>query len=646
MLIALFAMTIGALSISPVHAAEPEPLGAGYITDRVSAFTEAEISSGNETLEKLRATSGYEFYIVVVDNFGSMSSADWADTVGDLSLPNQNQLLLAVSISDRQYYISRFPDASFTKAQLDEMVEDIRPTISAGKWAQLPQAISDSMASQQKATDEAAAAAGRTTMLVVGVLVVGAIALVIFFSVRKRQKAAAAAAAKQEELALLTREAGVALVQTDDAVKTSLEELGFAKAQFGDESTAEFEQAIADAKKNLDVAFDIKQKLDDEIPDTEEQIRQWTAQMMQMLGAANQNLDEKSAAFDELRKLEADAPGALARVTAARDAITPRVQAAAQLLAQLQQQYDAADLKVLANYPGDAVSRLEFATEEITNAQEQIAAGKTGPAAVDIRAAEGAIAQADQLVAALTAAGPALQEAAARAVALIAELNGDIATAATVHDQSVVAPVVAQTQQAIQHAQTLLSATPQAPGQAALILEAANTQIDAVVARAREEQAARERMQREIRSTIDSGYATVRQVNDFISTRRGAIGSAARTRLSQAEVALSQAEALAQTDPANALQNARLGVQRAQQAMQEAQSDYSNYNSGGGDNLSGAILGGIILNGLLGGGGGGHRSSGGFGGGFGGSRGGGFGAGSFGGSGSSGRRGGGGGGRG
>ena len=46
----------------------------------------------------------------------------------------------------------------------------------------------------------------------------------------------------------LSRRAGAALVATDDAVDTSAQELGFATAEFGDEATAPFAQALERAR--------------------------------------------------------------------------------------------------------------------------------------------------------------------------------------------------------------------------------------------------------------------------------------------------------------------------------------------------------------------------------------------------------------
>src|SRR5690606_353468 len=104
----------------------------------------------------------------------------------------------------------------------------------------------------------------------------------------------------------LQRQAGSALVDTDDAVKTSQEELGFAVAQYGEETVASFRAAIATASEKLSRAFTIRQKLSDAEPDTEQQVRAWNADIIRLCIDANAALDVEAAAFDELRQLEKD----------------------------------------------------------------------------------------------------------------------------------------------------------------------------------------------------------------------------------------------------------------------------------------------------------------------------------------------------
>lgn len=644
-LAAFIGVAIGMTALTPAFAESPQRLDAGFVTDRAGVLSEAQIKTANEKFAKVRDETGLEFYVVFVNTFDNPANAeDWTNAVVDMSLPGTNQHLMAVSVSDKQYYLSVWNDSPFTDAEITRMVKDVRPLATAGDWSGFANAMADSVLTQKAEEAEGAAAAGRTSMIVVGVLVVAAVGVVVFFLIRKRRKSAAARAAVVAELAKLAQEAGVALVQTDDAVRTSVDELQFAKAQFGDEVTREFEQTIAEAKKSLDAAFGLKQQLDDHIPDTEQQQREWNQQILTLLQAANAALDAKTASFDELRKLEADAPAALERTRATHAAAVGLVQQADANLRSLTQTYAATEFSSVADNVTEAQSRMDFAATEIKDAAASIAAGRTGDAAVAIRAAEGALTQARDLSAGIATAIEQLEAAKGRAAELIADMQSDIAAATAMQDPTgVITQTIATTQQSIQHAQRLLVSAPQAPAQAVAMLDAANTNIDTVVARVRSEQEAYARLIRSLDSTINSAAAQIRTTDNFIANRRGAVGAEARTRLADAVTALDTARSLRSSDPTSALNAARHAEQRATQALTAARNEYSYGSSQSrGSDVAGAVLGGILINSLLGGGGG-SRSSGGsiFGGGS--SRGGGgFSAGSFGGSSSGGRRGGGG----
>jgi hypothetical protein len=148
--------------------------------------------------------------------------------------------------------------------------------------------------------------------------------------------------------------------------------------------------------------------------------------------------------------------------------------------------------------------------------------------------------------------------------------------------------------------------------------------------------------------TLITARSAVAAADDFITTRRGAVGTDARTRLAEAQRHLQQAQAGG--DPTVALREAQAADSMGRQALELAQADVSRWSGpsqGGGGGSLGVDLGSLVLGGILSGGLSGGR--GGRGGGFGGGGfgGGGFGAGgrspgSFGGSGTRGRRGGGG----
>ena len=109
----------------------------------------------------------------------------------------------------------------------------------------------------------------------------------------------------------LDRRSASALVAIDDAVKASDEELGFAQAQFGPDATGEFETVLADAKAQVTEAFRLRQTLDDNVPDTEPQVRETATRILRTCAAVSAMLDAQKAGFDHLRDLEAHVEQAL-----------------------------------------------------------------------------------------------------------------------------------------------------------------------------------------------------------------------------------------------------------------------------------------------------------------------------------------------
>ena len=438
----------------------------------------------------------------------------------------------------------------------------------------------------------------------------------------------------------------------DDAIKTSTQELGFATAQFGEAATEEISRVLAEARADLDKAFEIQQTLDDETPDSDAEVRAATTRIIELCEGAGARLDDKAEAFDELRRLEQNAPEALARVQEEREQVLGALATADATLARLRGSYADEALAAVADNPSQARSRIEFADEQIAIATAAIGAGRGGEAAVGIRAAEEAVSQARLLEQAVETLAVDLVEGERGAQALITELERDIVTASTLPDgDGRVAAAIAATRTQIDTARENLAGTARRPLAMLQGLESVDTQIDAVVQGVRDAEAAAQRARQMLAQHLLQAQAQVSAAEDYITARRGGVGAEARTRLAEAGASLVRAQQLQAADPAQALQQAQRAEQLAAQAMQRAQADVGAFSAGpaqggGGNGMMSAVLGGIVINSLLGGGSS-RGSSGGFGGGFGGGSGGGgrsgggMRPGSFGGGGTRGRRGGG-----
>ena len=183
--------------------------------------------------------------------------------------------------------------------------------------------------------------------------------------------------------------------------------------------------AVESAKAKMSEAFDLKQKLDDEIEDTVHDRRAWHIRIIQICDEIDDILDENTEAFDALRKLEQNAPQELERVKGERAALAPLLAGAAPALAALADTYDATALVDRRRQPGaGAGARACSPTVRSRPRPRRSPPGRSGEAAFAIRTAEQSVAQAAQLVQAITALGAELTSIEAQAQALVAGAAG------------------------------------------------------------------------------------------------------------------------------------------------------------------------------------------------------------------------------
>lgn len=621
-------LVVAAVSVlglaAPAWAVPPPPLGSSYVLDQADVLTNAQEAEVQSRLLRLSEQTGLDMWVVFVDDFTEpTSAADWANETANRNSLGPHQYLLAVSIDGRAYYLSGdVDDGTLSADQLAAIEQErVQPALSAGDYAGAADAAATGITAAAQGTKPAppTPAGGGPDIALIALVVFLVLALgggLLWLWLRRRRSATAGAPSAAESLDDLSRRAGSALVATDDAIKASEQELGFARAQFGDEAAAAFAEALAQAKADLDRAFTISQQLDDDVPETDEQRRAGYAEILRLCATADESMDAKTAAFDQLRALESDAPGALARARERHTAAAAAVDGTERDLASLRGRYADEALATVADNPAQARDRLELAARQFSTADQAIASGSTGEAAVAIRAGEAAVAQAEGLEKAVASLGTDLSTAERRAADLVGEIEGDLVAAAALPDpDGRIAGAVATARAHLDAGRAALAPPRTSPLGALATLEQGNTAIDAVLDAARDEAERLRRATSQLESVLVQARAQVSATEDFISARRGAVGPTARTRLAEAGAALVQAEQLRAVDPASALQAAQRAADLSGQASSLAQNDvgaFGGNRGGGGGDMMGAILGGIAVNAILGGG---SRSRGGFGGG-------------------------------
>lgn len=634
-------LTLFLLAGAGVAAADPPQRLDSDIVDRAGVLG-GNAAQVRAAADALRAEDGVQLFTVYVRSFDGADGPSWAEDSARRSQLGPRDVLLAVAVDDRAYGVSvdqGFPLDQDTLA--DILSRDVEPRLAAGDWPGAAVAFADAL--RRGGATGGAGGGGSAAPWVIG----GALALIggaYAVSRRRTRKGTGAPPTPPtpglpaDEFAGTSTEdlgyrASTALLELDDAVRTSEQELDLARAQFGEEAVQGFRAALDTSRAELVRAFGVRQQLDDGVEEDEQTRRAMLADVIRTCATADARLDEQAEAFDRLRDLERTAPEVVAALAPAVQGAEARVPEAQRRLAGLHAAYAARALAPVADNVEQARSRIAVARAEVAQAQAELGAGRRGEAVVSARAAEDALAQAGTLLDGIDRLAGDLEQAGARIADARAELELDLAEARVLGPAGELPAAVARAEAALAAADRDLAATPPDPLAALRRITDAGTALDAGIAAAREERVRAERATAALDRSLLAARSAVATAADFVTTRRGAVGAEARTRLAEAQRHLDVATGRAGADPVGALREAQQADALAQEALRLAQSDVSRWSAPGtgsaagtGIDLASLVLGGILF--------GDGRGRGGWGGGRGG-----FSPGSFGGSGTRGRRG-------
>ncbi|MFE2376937.1 TPM domain-containing protein [Streptomyces sp. NPDC059398] len=444
------------------------------------------------------------------------------------------------------------------------------------------------------------------------VIVVGGLA--VYAYIRRRRRAGTrttpAGSAMQQgwtpgategiALAQLDTEAGELLVATDDAVRTSTEELDLAAARYGDRAVEPYRAALVYARTELATAFRLRQQLDDSFPEREAARRQVLEEIGARCTEAGRRLDEESEGFDRLRALETEAPQALTTAESAFRTVAGRTGAAASTLAALRERYAESASAAVAGNVEQAKDRLLFATNGLNQARQSVDFAEYARAAVHVRAAESAVGQAATLIDAVDRLAREVAEAEVRLTGALTETEADLAEARSLPVATAAAG--ADLQGRIARAETVTAGVrqeqrtgPYDPVDALRRVTDADAPLDRALAGGAPGPGPRRAAELLEAATL-TARSTTGAAADYLTTHRGAVGIQARTRLAEARRHLEESGPLAGPDPRRALSAARQADSLAGQAQYLAEQDVRAYGTPPGD-PGGAVLGGIVIGG-------------------------------------------------
>lgn len=595
------AVTAGATSAPPSAM-------TSQVEDRTTDQLMADqLSQVQQARERVVDETEFDLWVVYVDDFDGMDSFDWANQVAVDSGADTDVLLLAIAEEGRNFGFSVAREAALSDAQVTDIEETIDEELVAGDLAGAATSAADAII---EISDSRITITAVLPWILAGI---GAVVVVLWLRSRSRRGRPGTRLPpppQQREAgpwagtttAELGQRAGSALVDLDNDIRSSANELQFAQAQFGIEATKEFVTTLESGKQQLAQAFELQRGISNDQP--EQQQRQSWIQILQLCQAADAALDDQVAAMEQLRNLQQRVPEVLAELDQRSGELHALIGPARTALSQLGATYPASALTSVAQAADQAQALVTSAKQAIVEGQSRLQAQDRGGAVAYARTAEAALGQVATLIETVNNAEQALTQAINGLDQAVASLTSDLAEAARLApSDSTVSPLVTRAQAAITAASNAKNGGD--PIAALTELTAAEQALDAALAPYRAAADTQARAATNAQELIGQAQAAVGRANQLVDLTRGRASMRARAELAAAQASLAQAQAELASQPERAAATAQQAIAQAQAALQLAAADASGvpreraYGGGYYGRSSGVDADSLILGGLL-----------------------------------------------
>ncbi len=629
-LIAAMVLAAAALVLPSAAAESPFRL-PDYVTDNAGVLDDRRLAEVQRAVDQLYADRRVRLWVVYVDSFAPMGAVRWSEGTRTASDLSSEDAILAVATGDRAYaFLVPPPITGGRSTQVDNIRRDrIEPALRNDDWAGAAIAASGGLADAGRRSSPTGGGGGISLapLLVLGGVGLVAVGGMSMWNRRRRHRSHEAAVERAKEIdptdpaALasvpinaLDDLSRTVVVEVDNAVRTSANELVLAAEEFGQAQTAPFAGAVENARETLKQAFAVRQTLDDDIPDPLPERREMLTRIVVSAARANRELDAQTEAFRQMRDLVINAPDRLSALTQRLVDVTARMEPSSQKLTELHAEFDETALASVARNVNAARERIGFADSAITRGRELASrpvAGEVGELVDCVRGAESALQQADTMLDAVDSAASDIRRAVSTLPSAIEDIQRGIGQAG---EQLELGGLEKSAElSAARDAAVTAVANAQATGStdplgAFTTLTQADADLDRLLVTVAEQREAAERLNRSYEQALFTAQSRVRSVSDYIDTRRGSVGPEARTRLNEAVRHLEAAQSKADSDVTEAIAHANgaslLAAQAQQLANADVQAGQRTYQTRyrGGQSDMGAMVGGIILGNILTGG--------------------------------------------
>ena len=549
----------------PALAASPMSI-SDSVTDPDGWLSSADRST-IESATSRAASSGKPVKVVVVANFSGTDAESWCQQTVERSSLTNGTVVYVIAYDQRRDAACSFngPSSSSLQGAVRASEKQLTPnpltssavangvnafvnTLLNGTSNSGSSSTNPSYSSNPGATDDdVRPLVGMSVMFLL--LVGGVIAIAIGVARSSRRNRLAAQQAAQvdaESAARAAQEANRQLLSADEQVRTATDELNYARAQFGLNSTDEFARAIEAGKAAVSRGFSAQAQMNSATAPAE-QLRLATA-IMRDLGANMNPLSTIQASFATKRAEQASLPE---RIAEARERLAEELtglERAKSELSSISTLYPAQMLASLQDNPEQAEALLTSARSALDTA-EASAPTDRAHAASALDTALRALTMANHQTDAIFSAKSDLDAIRDRLVAAISSISSDITDVNELNtDPAVFNPLVADAHAAIAEAQAALANTGD-PLAALEHLRMSEATLDAALEPLRTKEEAYEKARTAAEAQISLADSAVSQAERYVQGRRGAIDLELRSTLNNAETALSTARRSLEDDP-------------------------------------------------------------------------------------------------
>ena len=555
----LLALGLPALAASPMSISDS-------VTDPDGWLSSADRST-IESATSRAASSGKPVKVVVVANFSGTDAESWCQQTVERSSLTNGTVVYVIAYDQRRDAACSFngPSSSSLQGAVRASEKQLTPnpltssavangvnafvnTLLNGTSNSGSSSTNPSYSSNPGATDDdVRPLVGMSVMFLL--LVGGVIAIAIGVARSSRRNRLAAQQAAQvdaESAARAAQEANRQLLSADEQVRTATDELNYARAQFGLNSTDEFARAIEAGKAAVSRGFSAQAQMNSATAPAE-QLRLATA-IMRDLGANMNPLSTIQASFATKRAEQASLPE---RIAEARERLAEELtdlERAKSELSSISTLYPAQMLTSLQDNPEQAEALLTSARSALDTA-EASAPNDRAHATSALDTALRALTMANHQTDAIFSAKSDLDAIRDRLVAAISSISSDITDVNELNtDPAVFNPLVADAHAAIAEAQAALANTGD-PLAALEHLRMSEATLDAALEPLRTKEEAYEKARTAAEAQISLADSAVSQAERYVQGRRGAIDLELRSTLNNAETALSTARRSLEDDP-------------------------------------------------------------------------------------------------